>query len=228
MTRQQFRIALDELRDQIITMGSYVHEELRHALTALEHLDVDKARQVAAFDREVNRQRFEIEERCFYLIATQAPAASDLRLIFAAANMIVDLERMGDQAKGVAKLIPEMKRFPTITRPPELQQMGALVGEMLQDALRAFADGNVELSRTIAGRDDAVDTLYANVFTQMMYLLAKTDDPEQVRIVYDLIRTARELERFGDLVSNFSERSIYLATGELPGNGAKAQAATTE
>jgi phosphate transport system protein len=226
MTRQQFRAALDGLRDQIITMGSYVQEELRYALNALEHLDVEKARQVAVFDREVNRQRFEIEERCFYLIATQAPAAGDLRLIFAASNMIVDLERMGDQAKGVAKFIPELKRFPTIARPPELQQMGALVGDMLQDALHAFADGNAEASRAIAIRDDTVDTLYANVFTQMMYLLAKTDDPEQVRIVYDLIRTARELERFGDLVSNFAERSVYLVTGELPGNGTKP--ATTE
>ena len=104
--------------------------------------------------------------------------------------------------------------------------MGALVGDMLQDALHAFADGNAEASRAIAIRDDTVDTLYANVFTQMMYLLAKTDDPEQVRIVYDLIRTARELERFGDLVSNFAERSVYLVTGELPGNGTKP--ATTE
>lgn len=216
MLRQQFRQTLDELRDQIITMGSYVREQLRLALQALEQLNVETAKQVSALDREVNRLRFEIEERCFVLIATEAPAASDLRLIFAAANMIVDLERMGDQAKGIAKASRRLKQDPTIVRPAELQQMGAMVGQMLDDALRAYADGDVEASRQIALKDDEVDSIYANVFTQIMYMLAKTDDPEQVRLIYGLLRSARELERFGDLVSNFADRSIYLVTGEMP------------
>lgn len=216
MLRHQFRQTLDELRDQIITMGSYVREELRLAMKALESLDVESAKQVSALDREVNRLRFEIEERCLVLIATEAPAARDLRLIFATVNMIVDLERMGDQAKGIAKAARKLKKEPTITRPAELQHMGTLVGEMLDDALRAYAEGDLEVSRAIADRDDEVDTVYANVFTQIMYLLAQTDDPDRVRVVYSLLRTARELERLGDLVSNFAERSIYLVTGEMP------------
>jgi phosphate transport system protein len=216
MLRQQFRQTLDELRDQIITMGSYVREELRLAMKALESLDVESAKQVSVLDREVNRLRFEIEERCLILIATEAPAASDLRLIFATVNMIVDLERMGDQAKGIAKAARKLRKEPTITRPAELQHMGMLVGEMLDDALRAYAEGDLEVSRAIADRDDEIDTVYANVFTQIMYLLAQTDDPDRVRVVYSLLRTARELERLGDLVSNFAERSIYLVTGEMP------------
>jgi phosphate transport system protein len=216
MLRQQFRHTLDELRDQIITMGSYVLEQLRLAMKAMEYLNSDFAKQVSDFDREVNRLRFEIEERCFTIIATQAPAASDLRLIFATINMIVDLERMGDQAKGIAKAVRRLKEEPSIVRPAELQQMGTMVGEMLDDALRAYAEIDIEASRKIADRDAQVDALYANVFTQIMYLLAQTDSPDRVRVIYSLLRTARELERFGDLVSNFAERSIYLATGELP------------
>jgi phosphate transport system protein len=216
MLRQQFRQALDELRDQIITMGSHVREQLRLAMRAMESLDIETAKQVADVDREVNRLRFEIEDRCFVIIATEAPTASDLRLIFAATNMIVDLERMGDQAKGIAKAARKLRKEPSIPRPAELQRMGALVANMLDDALRAYAETDIEVSRQIADRDDEVDTLYANVFTQIMYLLAQTDDPARVRVVYSLLRTARELERFGDLVSNFAERSIYLATGELP------------
>jgi phosphate transport system protein len=216
MLRHQFRRTLDELRDQIITMGSRVREQLRLALLSLETLDTDIAKQVSAYDREVNRLRFEIEERCFVLIATEAPAARDLRLIFAAANMIVDLERMGDQAKGLAKATRKLKKEPTIVRPAELQQMGALVGTMLDDALRAYADGDLELSRQISARDVEVDALFSNVFGQITQMLAEAGDPASVRIIYNLLRAAREIERFGDLVSNFSERSIYLITGEMP------------
>jgi phosphate transport system protein len=223
MLRQQFRQTLDGLRDQIIIMGSHVREQLRLAMQALESLDIEAARQVSDVDREVNRLRFEIEERCFVIIATEAPAASDLRLIFAATNMIVDLERMGDQAKGIAKAARKLRQEPTIVRPPELQQMGQVVASMLDDALRAYADTDTHVSRQIADRDDEVDSLYANVFTQIMYMLAQTDNPERVRVVYSLLRTARELERFGDLVSNFAERSIYLATGELPYEARKSQ-----
>jgi phosphate transport system protein len=216
MLRHQFRRTLDELRDQIITMGSRVREQLRLALLSLETLDTDIAKQVSAYDREVNRLRFEIEERCFVLIATEAPAARDLRLIFAAANMIVDLERMGDQAKGLAKATRKLKKEPTIVRPAELQQMGALVGTMLDDALRAYADSDLELSRQISARDVEVDALFSNVFGQITHMLAEAGDPARVRIIYNLLRAAREIERFGDLVSNFSERSIYLITGEMP------------
>jgi phosphate transport system protein len=216
MLRQHFRHTLDELRDQIITLGSYVREQLRLAMKSMDTLNVEAARQVSDFDREVNRLRFEIEERCFVLIATEAPTASDLRLIFAATNMIVDLERMGDQAKGVAKATRRLKRDPSIVRPMELQRMGELVGAMLDDALRAYAENDLAVSHQIIDRDEEVDTLYANAFTQIMYLLAQTDDPERVRTIYSLLRTARELERFGDLVGNFAERSIYLATGQMP------------
>jgi phosphate transport system protein len=216
MLRHQFRQTLDELRDQIITMGSYVREQLRLAMKAMDTLDVETAKQVSDFDREVNRLRFEIEDRCFVVIATEAPTARDLRLIFATINMIVDLERMGDQAKGIAKAARKLKKEPTLARPAELQHMGALVGTMLDDALRAYAENDVEASRLIAERDAEVDAIYANVFTQIMYLLAQTDDPDRVRVVYSLLRSARELERFGDLVSNFAERCIYLATGEMP------------
>jgi phosphate transport system protein len=225
MLRQHFRNTLDELRDEIITMGSYVREQLRLAMKALETLDEETARQVADVDREVNRRRFEIEERCFVLVATEAPTASDLRLVFAATNMIVDLERMGDQAKGIAKAARKLRKMPSIVRPTELYEMGTLVGAMLDDALRAYAETDIALSRQIADRDSEVDMLYANAFTQIMYMLAQTDDPARVRTVYRLQRAARELERFGDLVANFAERAVYLATGEMPYEARQAMSA---
>lgn len=219
MTREYFDAILDELRDEIITMGSYVGEELRYALAALQELDEAQAAHVSTLDRQVNQIRFKIEERCFMIVATQHPAAGDLRLIFAAANMIVDLERMGDQAKGVAKLIPDLRTQPSLIHPVELRQMGLVAGEMLTDALRAFAEADTDLAKAVAQRDTEVDALYANVFTQIMYMLAQTSDEARVRVVYELLRVARELERFADLVENFAERSIYLYTGEMPYSG---------
>lgn len=216
MTREHFVRSLDALRDRILTMGSYVAEELRVAMAALDTLDPAKASQVAAFDREVNAIRYEVEERCFTLIATQQPAASDLRLVFAATSMVVDLERMGDQTKGIAKLIPALRRHPDIPRPAELYEMGELVAAMLKDALRAYAERDVVLARDIAARDDAIDALYTQLFTQTMHDLAKAGDAERAQVFYQLLRAARELERFGDLVANFVERSAYISTGEWP------------
>lgn len=223
MARQYFNTALSELRDQIITMGSYVAEELRFALAALEELDTEKARHVKALDKQVNEIRFAIEESCFTLIATQQPAAGDLRMVFAAANMIVDLERMGDQTKGVAKLIPDLSRHPELPRPVELKQMGEMVGEMLQDALRAYAESDTQLAETVSERDQQVDALYAQLYTEIMFMLAKNSDPERSSQIYSLLRCAREFERFGDLAVNFAERSIYMVTGEMPGDHAQPQ-----
>ena len=216
MPRKYFDAILAELRDEISTMGGYVREELDVALAALQDLVEEAAARVSELDRQVNAIRFNIEERCFLIVATQHPAASDLRLIFAAANMIVDLERMGDQAKGVAKLIPDLRSQPDLAHPVELRQMGLIAGEMLTDALHAFAQADTQLAQAVAQRDTEVDALYASAFTQIMHMLAETSDEARVRVVYQLLRAARELERFADLVENFAERSIYLFTGEMP------------
>ncbi len=216
MVRELFTKALRELRDDILVMASQVAQELRLALAALNTLDVEMAKQVNALDRMVNQSRFDIEERCFTLVATQQPTAGDLRLIFAVTNMIVDLERMGDQTKGIAKVIPELAKHPEQTRPLELKQMGQVVSDMLNQAMVAYSEDNVELAKQVIARDDEVDQLYANVFTQVVYMMARVDSPDKVTAAYELLRAARELERFGDLATNIADRSIYLVTGTRP------------
>lgn len=211
--RAHFDRKLSELRDGILLMGSRVEEELKLALEALATLNTDKAHEVFAADRTVNRLRFEIEEQCFSLIVTQQPAARDLRTIMTAMNIIVDLERMGDQTKGVAKVVPHLLKQPLVERPPELKQMGELVGRMLNQVLLAYARANVDLARVIAHQDDEVDTLYAQVFGKIMVQMAQTNDAARIEATYELLRVARELERFGDLVTNVAERIIYLVTG---------------
>ena len=213
--RTEFNRALNDLRDDILLMASRVEHELDAALTALADVDIEKAREVYAADRIVNQNRFDIEDRCFTLIATQQPAAGDLRLVVAAMSMVVDIERMGDQAKGIAKVVTHLYERTTIPRPPELVEMGKMVRDMLRRAMQAYAEGNIVLAQTVANSDEDVDHLYGKVFAQMMDYMAAHDSPDEVEAGYEILRSARELERFGDLVTNVAERTIYLVTGSM-------------
>ena len=214
-TRAYFDQQLSKLHDDILSMGRLVEAELKLAVDAYNSLDREKAKEVYAVDKEVNQARYSIEEECFTLIVTQQPAAGDLRTIVTALNVIVDLERMGDQAKGIAKVIPHLIKNPDQPRPPELMQMSAMVGSMLNQVMLAYDHSNVDLARIVANQDDEVDGLYARVFNQIMSQMADVDDPDKVEAAYELLRVARELERFGDLATNVAERVIYLVTGSF-------------
>ncbi len=213
--RQRFEQQLEDLRGDVLRMGSMVEHELHVAMAALEALDPERARSVFALDNEVNQIRFDIEEKCFGLIVTQQPAARDLRSIVTVMNMIVDLERMGDQAKGIAKVVLHMVQSPDIPRPAELRQMGAQVGRMLNQTMTAYAHDNIELAHAVAEQDDEVDALYAHIFGQIMAHMASAGTPAKIEATYEALRAARELERFGDLATNLAERVIYMVTGRF-------------
>ncbi len=213
--RERFMRKLGELQADILKMGNMVDDQLTVALEALENLDLEKAQEVILLDKQVNEARFSIEEDCFTLIVTQQPAAGDLRRVVAAMNIIVDLERMGDQAKGIAKVIPYILKYPHHSQPAELQQMGRMVDNMLSQAMQAYARENVDLARAVIKQDDEVDALYARVFSQVMYFMADTKKAKRVEAAYEILRAARELERFGDLATNIAERTIYQVTGSM-------------
>jgi phosphate transport system protein len=214
--RERFQRKLDELRDEILKMGSRVEDELKLALNAVEQLDTGLARQVYEADVVVNAIRFAIEEKCFELIVTQQPTARDLRAIVAVMNMIIDLERMGDQAKGIAKVIPHIIKHPSPAGQfPELRQMGSMVSSMLRQGMTAFTSRNEELARLVLGQDDQVDQLFSQVFSQIMKKMAETEQPEKIEALYQMLRIAHELERFGDLATNVAERVVYIVTGKL-------------
>lgn len=213
--REHFDRELQQLSDSIMLMASRVEEELSVVLAAYERLDPTLASVVSDLDRQVNKMRFEIEEHCILLIAKQQPAARDLRLIIASLNMIVDLERMGDQAKGVAKALRHLHGRPRASLPPEIAEMGRTVLEMLRSLKVAYANRDIQLAQQIARQDDDVDKLYARAFTYIMYQLASSGSPEEAENEYEVLRIAREFERFGDLVTNVAERLIFIVTGSM-------------
>jgi len=213
--RNRFDRKLTEMRTNILKMGDMVYDELQTALTALETLDTDLASQVFEADNAVNQMRFLLEENCTLLIVTQQPAARDLRAIIAALSIVVDLERMGDKAKSIAKNVPHIVKFPSRPQPVELKQMAGMAGKMLRDCMTAYAQDDVDMARSVAARDDEVDRLYGQIFKQIIGHLAGAENPDRIEATYEVLRTARDLERFGDYTTNIAERVIYAVTGTL-------------
>jgi phosphate transport system protein len=171
--REQFDRELQELRDRVIKMGAQVDSQLEMALQALETLDPVLAKQVIAVDLEVNATRFAIEDFCFKLTVTQQPAARDLRTIFAAMNIIVDLERIGDKAKDISDTIPHILKSPNRLRPAELMHMGNLVRSMLQQCIEAYARNDVELAQQVASHNPELAALFDEIVDRAIEDLAK-------------------------------------------------------
>lgn len=213
--RRQFEIRLHELQAEILKMGSMVEEQLQLALKALATLDKELSQQIIQADTTVNAQRFLIEEKCVELIATQQPAARDLRAIVAVMNMIVDLERMGDQAKLIARGILRLADNPKGAQPRELQEMGALVVAMLNQVLAAYADNSAIVVEVIAKQNREVHDLYTRLFAHVIENMVEAKKQKRILEAYEILRAAQELERIGDLATNIAERVRYIATGKL-------------
>jgi phosphate transport system protein len=149
------------------------------------------------------------------LIATQQPAASDLRFIVATLNIIVDLERMGDQSKGIAGEIKNLCKHGKKPKLDQIPKMGNLAKDMFEQCLLAYTQKNVELAQVIYNRDDEMDDLYDSVIKQLIENMAGTTKQKKVEVAYETLRIAEKLERFADLVTNFAERIVYIATGDI-------------
>jgi len=211
--RQHFDRQLARLRDNLVRLGEMVCHAISEAVDALKNRDLDRARQVITHDREINDLRFEVDESCLYLLATQQPAASDLRRIIAAMNIVLDLERMGDHAANVAKIVLRMREEPPLKPLIDIPKMADLCCDMLRRALDAYVSVDADSAHAIMDEDDQVDQLYDQVFRELLtYML---EDDQTIKRAMHLLFVAHNLERIADRVSNICERAIYLRTGEL-------------
>jgi phosphate transport system protein len=214
-TRRHFDQELDQLRTRVLDMGELVKTELQEALQALDALDTKLANKVVASDQVVNDLRFTIEDDCFKLIATQQPAARDLRTIVAVMNIIVDLEQIGDKAKEIAAAIPQVKRHQKAEQPSELKAMSDLVVSMLEQCLQAYAEGNTEFAKQVASRETDVDQMFETVVNNVIERMAKAKKEKKVTASIGILGAAQQLERIGDLITNIVERVIYISTGSV-------------
>lgn len=199
-------------------LGGMVENALVEAVEILGRRDMDESRRLIADDRLINEKRFEIEEKVLTLIATQQPVARDLRKLAGMLEIATELERMGDYAKGIAK-INLMIGAGTLIKPlTDIPLMVDKAGDMLHRALSAFVRGDVDMARAIAAEDDEVDALYNQIYRELLTLIMA--NPENMDQANYLLWTAHNLERTADRVTNICERVIFTVTGnmqELPG-----------
>ncbi|OGO01163.1 MAG: phosphate transport system regulatory protein PhoU, partial [Chloroflexi bacterium RBG_13_53_26] len=202
-----------ELQDDVLVLGSMVGKAIERSMEALKKRDLEVGRQVIADDKIINQKRFDIEEKCIELIVTQQPMASDLRIIVAVLNIIVDLERIGDHAEGNAKIAVMIGDEPPLKPLVDLPRMAQKTEEMLRRSLDAFVGHDAEAARKISDEDDEVDHLYDQVFRELLTFMA--EDSKTITRATRLIWVAHNLERSADRVTNICERVIYVVTGKM-------------
>lgn len=209
---KRFNEDLEGLRNSVLTMGGLVETQLSKAIAAIVNGDSELGLKVAKDDYKVNNLEVNIDEECSRILATRAPAASDLRLIVAIIKTITDLERVGDEAKKIGFLASKLA---AMDRPAdsyrELRNLGNHVSHMLRDAMNAFARLDVESSYAVLREDELVDEEYEIITRQGITFMM--EDPRSIKRVMNITWVARALERIGDHSKNICEYVIYMVEG---------------
>jgi phosphate transport system protein len=211
--RTTFHKKLREIQDEVLVMGSMVEKALMSSVKALKERDLELAQRVVTDDIKVNKKRFEIEEKCIQLIATQQPMASDLRTIISALNIVSEVERIGDHAEGIAKIVLMIGDEPPLKPLIDIPRMTEKTVDMLHRSLDTFVKGEADTARKIVAEDDEVDNLYDQVFRELLTFMA--EDPKTITRATRLIWVAHNLERSADRVTNICERVVYMVTGKM-------------
>ncbi|MEN9563049.1 MAG: hypothetical protein RIR73_1293 [Chloroflexota bacterium] len=213
MIRKTFESEIQQVKDEVILLGSMVEHAIIGSVEALKKRDVKAAERIIAEDKEINKKRFAIENQLMILIATQQPMAHDLRLLASTMEIISELERMGDYAKGIANINVRMgdeKLLKPLIDIPRMAEKGA---NMLHRALTAFVQEDVEAAKAIPIEDDEVDALYNQIYRELMIFVI--EDPKNIERANWLLWVAHNLERVADRVTNICERTIFIATGSF-------------
>ena len=204
---------LSTLQNKLDNMADLVVKAINRSVDALIDKDVEEAKVIKSEDIFINNLRWEIEEDCISLIATQQPVASDLRELISLLNIITELERIGDYAAGIAKitiLIGEEKHIKPLIDIPRMRDIAV---DMIQNSLKSYLDKNEESARRIHSQDDDLDELYVQVYRELISFMI--EKPDKITNCTYLLWIAHNLERMGDRVTNICERIIYLVSGEL-------------
>ncbi len=211
--RTTFHERLREIQDEVLIMGSMVEKAIGRSVEALKKRDLKLAEQVIEDDRKINQKRFAIEESCVTIIATQQPMAGDLRIIITVLNLIIELERMGDYAEGIASIALKIGDEPPLKPLIDIPRMAEKARDMLRRSLETFLNRDAEEAMRIIAEDDEVDCLYDQVFRELLVFMM--EDPRTITRATLLIWVSHNLERIADRVTNICERVIFTVTGKM-------------
>ncbi len=214
MIRELLDRKLQHLLDELLVLDGMVEQAIIESVDALKQQDLALARKVYDGDIKVNAKRFEIENECMITIATQQPImAGDLRLLASILEVVGELERMGDYAKGIAKICLMVGNEPHVKPLIDIPRMAEIAVSMLHRAVGAFINKDTETAKLIPKEDDMVDGLYNQIYRELVAIMLT--NPTTIDRANYLMWAAHNLERVADRVTNVCERTIYVTTGEL-------------
>jgi phosphate transport system protein len=214
MPRETLDNKIRHLCDAILVMDSMIEHATMGAVESLLKRDLDHAQQIIENDNLINAKRFELENDIIVTIATQQPImAGDLRLMASILDIVGELERMGDYAKGISRVTLLIGDHPHIKPLNHIPKMAELTISMLHRAITAFVNQDVDTARKIPKEDDVIDNLYKRIYRELVAVML--EDPSTIDRANNLMWVAHNLERMADRVTNICERTIYIATGSL-------------
>ena len=212
-SRKYYEMELQKLNASLLEMGEMIRMAIGGAVTALLEFDHDKAREIIAYDEQIDRQNREIEQQCYTLLLSQQPVAGDLRMVSAALKMTTDMERIGDHAADISEIELMLENLPTLSCAP-IRQMATETSVMLIKSLEAFAQRDEEKANWVIGRDDVVDDLFDTVKSELIEAIRQNADNGEAAT--DLLMAAKYFERIGDHATNIAQWAIFSITGEIP------------
>jgi len=211
--RKTFETEIQQLKDEMLLLGSLVESAILGSVEALKKRDYAASQQIYQADDRINAKRYAIEEQVMIAIATQQPMAHDLRLLASILEVSGELERMGDYAKGIAKINMRMGDQPLLKPLIDIPRMAHKGADMLHRALTAFVNEDAAAARLIPAEDDEVDNLYDQIYHELMMFVIQ--DARSIERANWLLWVAHNLERLADRVTNICERTVFTATGEM-------------
>jgi phosphate transport system protein len=209
---------LNEIKEQVLIMGSLVEKALGRSVEALKKRDLKVGHQIIADDTQINEKRFEIEKKSIDLIASQHPVTSELNAIVAILNIITELERIGDYAAGIAKIVVMIGDEPPLKPLIDIPRMCDITIEMIHNSLKAFMENDSKGAIQVIGMDEVVDSMYDQIFRELLMFMMT--DQKSVNRATRLIWVAHNIERAADRATNICERVVYTVTGKMDEIGA--------
>ena len=204
---------LGQLQQEVISLAEIVDKATMRSVEALKQRDLTESQQLVREDDYIDQKRYEIEERCIDLIATQQPMAGDLRAIIALLHITVELERMGDYAEGIAKISLLMGDEPPLKPLIDIPRMAEKATLMLRNSMDSLISRDIVKANQVLRDDDEVDLLYDQVYRELLIFMLQ--DPQTIQRATYLLWAAHDLERIADRATNIAERVIFLVTGKM-------------
>ncbi len=213
MPRVDFDQHLNLLEQEVVFLAGIVEKSINRAVDALKSRDLESSRQVVMDDDYIDQKRFEIEDRCVDLIATQQPMARDLRAIIALLHIVVELERMGDYAEGIAKISLAIGDNALLKPLIDIPRMAEKATVMLRDSIDSLLSRDIVKAHQVCQADDEVDDLYDQVYRELLQFMIH--DPQTIQRATYLLWVSHDLERIADRATNIAERVVFLVTGKM-------------